>query len=49
MHSRGSGLDAELLKLSGLPSEDSVRRALRKLVKTEEGPVTNTLVAFGLF
>ena len=33
---RGSGLDAELLKLNGLPSEDSVRRALRKLVKTEE-------------
>lgn len=33
---RGSGLDAELLKLSSLPSEDSVRRGLRKLVQTEE-------------
>ena len=33
---RGSGLDAELLKLSGLPSEDSIRRALRKLLATEE-------------
>ena len=32
---RGSGLDAELLKLSSLPSEDSIRRALHKLVATE--------------
>ena len=32
---RNSGLDAELLKLSCLPSEDSIRRALLKLVATE--------------
>jgi hypothetical protein len=32
---RGSGLDAELLRLGGLPSEDSIRRALRKLVASE--------------
>ena len=32
---RGSRLDAELLKLAHIPSEDSVRSALRKLVATE--------------
>lgn len=33
---RGSGLDAELLKLGRIPSEDSVRSALSKLVDSEE-------------
>ena len=33
---RGSGLDAELLKLVHIPSEDSVRSALSRRVATEE-------------
>ncbi len=33
---RGSGLDAELLKIISIPSEDSIRRALLRLVATEE-------------
>ena len=33
---RGNGLDAELLKMQSIPSEDSIRRALRRLVETEE-------------
>lgn len=32
----GSGLDADLLKMAAIPSEDSIRSALRKLVATTE-------------
>ena len=46
---RGSGLDAELLELSHIPSEDSVRSALSKLVATEEAQLQTRSWLSGCF
>ena len=46
---RGSGLDAELLKLGHIPSEDSVRSALSKLVDTEEAQLQTRSWLLGCF
>lgn len=46
---RGSGPDAELLKLGHIPSEDSVRSSLSKLVATEEAQVQRRSWLSGCF
>lgn len=46
---RGSGLDAELLKLDHIPSEDSVRSALTRLVATEEAQLQTRSWLSGCF